>query len=349
VKMARIWSRTTQKEQAISKLEEVISKFPNYAPAYKDLVELYIIQGKYSKVTPLLQKYVQLAGTDLPARKRYVKYLAFQAKDYENTITEANKVLSEDPKDYTMYRWMGWAYAERKQYQDAYDALTKYFEGLKPTGINASVTEYVYFATAAANLGKFDEAAATYMRIAELDSTRTDVYDLVGKMYFDNKMYDKAAVAYEQKIAKGLAKTADYVALGRAYNSLKDYPKADSAFAKVNELSPTYAYAYDMRARIANNIDTAGTLFLAKPHYEKIIELSNTDEKFKTDKTHKGYLANAYAYMGAYTFNATQNAAEALVLIEKALAIDPENTLAKYYKDQLAKAAISNGKGGNRE
>lgn len=349
VKMARIWSRTTQKEQAIAKLEEVISKFPNYAPAYKDLVELYVGQGKYSKVTPLLQKYVQLAGTDLPARKRYVKYLAFQAKDYETTIAEANKVLSEDPNDYTMYRWMGWAYAERKQYQNAYDALTKYFEGLKPTGIEASATEYIYYAAAAANLGKLDEAASAYMKIAILDPTRTDVYDLVAKMYFDAKQYEKAAATYEQKIAKGLGKAADYVTLGRAYYTLKQYTKADSAFTKVNELSPTYVYAYYMRAQAANSIDTANTLHLAKLPYEKIIELSNTDEKFKTDKTYKKYLVEAYTYMGIYTFNELGNATEAIALLDKALAVDPENADVKSYKEQLIKASGANGKGGNKK
>jgi len=348
VKMARIWARTTQKEQAVAKLEEAISKFPSYAPAYKDLVELYVQQGKSSKVTPLLQKYVQLAGTDLPARKRYVKYLAFQAKDYDLTIAEGNRVLQEDPSDYTMYRWLGWAYAEKKQYQEAYDALTKYLDGVNAKGGTASATEYNYYATAASNIGKQDVAVATYRRILETDSTRTDVYDLIGKLYFDSKMYTEAAASYEEKIGKGLGKAADYVTLGRSYEKLKNYTKADSAFAKVNELSPTYVYAYNMRARIALDVDSTGTLFLAKPQYEKIIELSNTDEKFKTDKTYKSYLADAYAYMGAYTFNSTQNTTEALALIDKALGIEPENTLAKYYKEQLAKAAATNTKGNRK-
>ena len=348
VKMAGIWSRTSMadgEDRAITKLEEAIVKFPNYAPAYKDLVELYVRKGKSSKVTPLLEKYVQLAGTDLDARKRYVKYLAFQAKDYDKTIEEGNRVLNEDPKSFGTYRWLGWAFAEKKEYQQAFDAFSKYFEALDT--ILASATDYNYYAQAAANLGKFDVAANTYDRVLTIDPSKKEIYDLIAKMYFDNKKFPEAIASYKKKIANLGEKAADYVSLGRAYSTVKDYVNADSAFAKVNELAPTYVYAYYMRAQAAINIDTSGTLYLPKPHYDKIIELSATDEKFQSEKTYKRYLVEAYNYVAVYTFNTSSDPAQALAILEKSLAIDPQNKDALAYKDAIVKATTPEPDKGN--
>ena len=89
--------RANLTDEAIATLEKTIQLDPNYAPAYKDLVEVYVSKNQSAKVTPLLEKYVTLVGTDLDARSRYVRYLAYQAKDYDKAIEEANKVLAADP------------------------------------------------------------------------------------------------------------------------------------------------------------------------------------------------------------------------------------------------------------
>jgi hypothetical protein len=53
--------------------------------------------------------------------------------------------------------------------------------------------------------------------------------------------------------------------------------------------------------------------------------------------------------MGIYTFNELGNATEAIALLDKALAVDPENADVKSYKEQLIKASGANGKGGNKK
>ena len=65
ISMARIWAAAKQLDIAIPLLEKAIRLAPNDARAYKDLIELYIQDGQYDKVTPLLDKYVSLIGTDV--------------------------------------------------------------------------------------------------------------------------------------------------------------------------------------------------------------------------------------------------------------------------------------------
>jgi hypothetical protein len=63
----------------------------------------------------LLEKYIQLTGTDIDAKVRLVKFLTFQAKDYERAILEGEKILLTNPDQYTVHRWLAWSYAEKAQ------------------------------------------------------------------------------------------------------------------------------------------------------------------------------------------------------------------------------------------
>jgi tetratricopeptide (TPR) repeat protein len=249
-----------------------------------------------------------------------------------------------------MYRWLGWSYVEKGQFQEGFDALSKYFESLG--NLTAATADYNYYAQAAAKLGNIDVAANTYQRVLASDTSKTEIYDLIAKMYFDAKKFPEAAAAYEQKLAKLGPKSADYVSLGRAYYSTKDfanYVKADSAFSKVNQMSPTYVYGYHMRAQIANAIDSTQERFLAKPYYEKVVNIveTATDEKVKNDN--KRYYIEALNYMGVYTYATTSNAQQALAFLDKALAIDPTNEYTLGYKKQIQDAAGGGGKGNNKQ
>ena len=86
----------------------------DYAPAYKDLYELYIRERKFDKVVPLLDKYVTLVGNDIDAKVRLVKFLCFQAKGCDRAISEGQKLLTTNPEQYTLYRWLAWSYGEKK-------------------------------------------------------------------------------------------------------------------------------------------------------------------------------------------------------------------------------------------
>ncbi|MBL7786715.1 MAG: tetratricopeptide repeat protein [Chitinophagales bacterium] len=307
-------------EGAIATYEKCISIDPNYAPAYKDLIELYYAEKKYSKVTELLAKYTQLVGNDIDARMRYVRFLVFQAKDYETAITEAQKVLQDDPKQYSMYRWLAWAQYEKGDYPASLASSKKLFENIGDNKVYAS--DYEYYANAALKNKDMTTAIAQWRNIMKLDSTKTDYYDQIAKYYFEEKDYPNAIKSYEEKMTKVKPSSSDYYYIGRSYYNLKDYKKADDAFLKVTELNATWPSGYAWRARSNDQLDPDSKLGLALPHYQKMISIAQSDPaKYSRD------LVEAYLYMG-YHYYQKNDLSAAKANYTEVIKLDPSNKTA---------------------
>ena len=339
MKIARTYLKSGIPDVAQKNLEEIIAKFPNYSPAYKDLYEIYFGNKLYTKGTPLLSKYVELVGTDIDARARLVRFLTYNAKDYERAIKEANTVLQQDPARGEMYRWLAWANYEKGAFQESFNASKMFFE--KEVNRKKATSDYEYYAKAAAKLGERDVAAKNYMKVVELDSNRVEVYDMIGRMYYDGKSWQNAIDAYTIKLQKVKPTNQDFFFIGNAQMQLKNYTLADSAYRKVNELNPTYAVGWYTRARINVALDTADKKSMAKPFYEKYLELIEPTLE-KAEQRTKTNVITAYAYLGEYYVNhiETPDLPKALTYFEKMQVLDPANadiqTTIKNIKDAIA-------------
>jgi len=343
MKIARTYLKSGIEDVAQKNLEEIITKFPSYSPAYKDLYEIYFRKGQYSKGTPLLTKYVELVGTDVDARARLVRFLTALAKDYERSITEANTVLQQDPARGEMYRYLAWSHYEKGNFKESFEASKMFFE--KEVNRKKYTSDYEYYAKAAAKLGEKDAAAMNYMKVFEMDSTRKEVFDMVGKMYYDAKDYNKALEYYNQKITKVEPTNQDYFFIGNCQMVLKNYALADSAYRKVNELNPTYAAGWYTRARINVALDAENEKkSMAKPFYEKYLELVEPTLD-KIDQRGKANVIAAYAYLGEYYVNhiETPELPKALEYFKKMEALDPANEDIKTTIKNI-EAAIAGGK-----
>ena len=345
IRMARIWALAQQEELAIKHLEKAIQLSPNDARPIKDLYELYIREGEYDSVIPLLEKYVTLIGDDVDAKVRLVKFLTYQAKDYDRAIQEGEKILAKFPDQYTLHRWLAWAYvgkakqmeAEKENnksiadstilelYRLAYDHSTKLFDALsKDSNRKAFTEDYDFWALSALKLGKVDEAAHIYRKYLEFEPAKApDIYVILAKTYFDSANYAQAIAYYKRKSdIKPLTNTEEWYN-GLSYYYSKNYQQADSSFAKVITTTPDYATGWLMRARANKQLDTTETkLYLAKPFYEKYIELAESDPA-----KNKKSLVEAYDYLAYYAVQHDDNAT-AKTYYEKIVALEPENSIA---------------------
>lgn len=320
ISMARIWKGAKQDSLAIPLLLKAIELNPNDARPYKDLIELYIKNGQYDKVTPLLDKYVTLTGDDVDAKVRLVKFLTFQAKDYDRAIEEGEKLLKTNPEQYTLHRWLAWAYAEKGEYQHSYDHSKELFDALEKNKERATYpSDYDYWGKAAFKLGLIDEAAHIYRKYLELDPSRSlEINGMLAKGYFDAKNYEQAAKYYLLKGAEKPLSVADNYYLGLSYFYMDQNVKSDSVFIKVLEVTPDYAPGWMMRARVGNRMDTAETkLFLAKEPYENYIKYASGDPV-----KNKKNLMEAYKYLGWYYVQKEDNVM-AKQYYDKALELDP--------------------------
>ena len=96
--------------------------------------------------------------------------------------------------------------------------------------------------------------------------------------------------------------------------------EADSALSKLIRMSSNFEPAFKLKASIYSNLDPETDLGLAKPYYEKLIEVANLDPvKYSKD------LVDAYNYLGYYFLHKEKKYCEAIENYEKVLAIDPLN------------------------
>ncbi|MEK7255109.1 MAG: tetratricopeptide repeat protein, partial [Bacteroidota bacterium] len=180
-------------------------------------------------------------------------------------------------------------------------------------------SDYEYYAKAASKIGNVEAAVTNYKKVLELDSTRTEVHDFIAKAYYENKNWQEAEKAYVTKIASGKTTNQDWYYLGMAQYQQNKNAEADSTFAKLTEKQPTYATGWMMRARANNRLDPDRVNYLAKPFYEKYIELASADpEKYKKQ------LVEAYNFIGYYA-SQHEDLPGAIVWYEKSVALDPAN------------------------
>lgn len=328
ISMGRIWSAAKQDDLAIDQLEKAIELSPNDALPYKDLIEIYIRDNQYGKVTPLLEKYSSLAGDDVGAKVRLIKFLTFQAKDYDSAISKGEALIHSNPDQYTVYRWLAWSYAEKEMWQQSYDNSKKLFDEIsKKKDRTTFPSDYDYWGKAAFHLNNLDEAWHIYKKYLELVPERAqEIIGMFAKTYYDQKDYAKSIKFYHLKgDDKPLSITDNYY-LGLAYYYEDEDVKADSVFIKILEASPEYAQGWMMRAKIGLQLDIADSTevkqYRSMIPYEKYIEFSaeNPDNDPRITKN----LIEAYDYLGVYWVQHEDNK-KAIEYYQKILALDPEN------------------------
>lgn len=170
-------------------------------------------------------------------------------------------------------------------------------------------------------------AMLCYKKIFDLDPSRTDVFDTIAKMYYDAKNYHQALEAYHEKIQKIKPTERDYFYMGNCHMQLKNFPMADSAYAKVNELNPTYAIGWYTRARINVALDADNERKTkAKPFYQKYLELVEPTFN-KADVATKRNVLTAYAYLVEYyvASGESQNLERAMGYLKKIEGVDPDS------------------------
>lgn len=192
--------------------------------------------------------------------------------------------------------------------------------------VQRAIEQLFQQAQEAAELKDHKLAMLCYKKVFDLDPSRTDIFDTIAKMYYDAKSYTQAFEAYLEKIQMVKPSERDYFYMGNCQMQLKNFPMADSMYAKVNELNPTYAIGWYTRARINVALDVDNERRTkAKPFYQKYLEL--VEPTFdKTDVAAKRNVLTAYAYLVEYYMasGGSQDLERAREYLKKIEGVDPD-------------------------
>lgn len=375
LRMAVITKNAKAFQEAANSFNEIAASAPNYGPVYRELAETYYYWGvneptKYKEYTnkalEYYKQYMNLTDYSLNSRMRYADFLIL-TEDYTTLEAEANKMKNDDKINPRIYRYLGYAAFENKNYQESVDALTTFFE----KGDKFIARDYLFLAKAKLALAKkdgeitdmaqFEEALKELETAVEKDPSAGGEFSVLGEELYKEKLYDAAAkvfvlstqdtesksfaidnyylgnavlFSYSNKLSEKSESGEEFTEEEKADN-LFWLEKADIAFGNVVQAAPTTHDAVINWAKINRFIETEESLAKAVTLYEDYIKI--VEEKGETilsqPRIQRELLA-AYMFLGA-EYTKANNKVKAVENFEKALQYGPSQEVQQYITESI--------------
>lgn len=332
-KIALIWIRVRNLAVAKEALDTAFAKDPNYATAFKNQAEYYSLLRKFDKAKESYKNYLLNSEVSSANQLRYAQIL-YKSKEYAEALIYVQEAIKSDKSNniylnrllaYSSYE-AGSLKNDQETFKKGLTALETLMSKIAPEKVSA--TDYEYLGKLQSKIpGKDSISIVNIHKALSMDPNKIELYQELAKIYFKQRKYTEAVTAYETYTSQAKKVTLlDNYTIGKYYYNAKMYVKADSAFAKVNEVKPDYADAYLQRANANAAIDTLLKTTTAKTLYEKYIELTLADTaNFNKQKAALSKsIASAYDYLGFY-FLQKDMKNECKAMYRKALEYDPNN------------------------
>ena len=337
--------------EAVKAYDNVIAIDPNYGPVYRELAETYYYWGnnepkKYNeyiqKALGYYEKYMSLTDYSLTSRMRHADFLIL-AKDYKALEIEANAMKELDKVNPRILRYLGYSAYENGNTDTAIKSIQDFI-----SNPNSKVIARDYLYLGLAKLKKsnnletktadpilFNEGVNDIKKSVEMEITMTNDLSEVGKKFYEQKLFKEAAAIYE--IATGNPNSKNFLLdnfyLGNSlyYNNTRkevvkpdpvELQKADVAFGKVIEASPTTQDAYIFRARANRLLEKDDMIIKYYEDYMRVVTEKGPEEVTKN----KAKFIESYNNIAASYANTDK--AKAKEYFNKTLALDPTNPYA---------------------
>ena len=322
----QLYKRATNYEGAATEFEQALAIDSNFATAYRELGEVFYLQKKLDKAKINYKKYLELSKSNNGARLRYASFL-FHSKNYPEAMSELNQILPVDSNNIGLIRLSAYINHETNDSIKAKQLIDRLWFITSDTTKRINL-DYEYYGKILVKSGNDSLGGLYIWQAYQMDPSKTDMLTELGNIYMKNKRNIEAAKVFEEKISMGKnVTTVDYINLGKSYYFSKENGKADTAFTKVTELQPNYAYGHFWKGRVNSQLDSDGKLGLAKQHFEKFIEIATVDS-VSIAKYKKSDLVEAYGNI-ALVYYQQKNYEQATIYCKKVFELDPENENAK--------------------
>jgi len=283
-------------DEVIKNVEEILAV--DQSRAYMNRLAGYSCFEKenpdYEKALTYMEKLFKTVTPEYILQKDYhymARILLKKNQNYTKTIDELNAHKTQLDREKT--RLATAPAAEKPKYKASVDELTK-----KAANLEAGI--------AAANK-EIDRAFVEYNKAFNFkrkDPKSTEMTSqeraLLGEMaasYYAFRRYDGAAKTWAKLIDPAKENNiAEYMQVGRAFYNGEKYKSADSVFTIVLKKSPDYLPAHVYTARSYSKMDPDTKLGLAKPKFEKVLNIAQKDSiknasEMMESLTYLGYLS----------------------------------------------------------
>lgn len=303
MKIGNIYVKGRALQAAIPYYDEAIQLNVNYAPAYRELGQLYLLAQRFDQSKENFKKYLDLTAGNIPAKTRYVNAL-FYAKDYDGVIKNVEDIFAVDKSRTYMNRIAGYSCYEKNP--PDYNKALAYMETLFKTVAPERIIPKDYHYLARILLKKNQN----YPKIVdELNGLKTQLEK-------DKSKFSSASAVEKAKLKPGLDDLTNKIA-GLEKNKVtadSEIERAFVAYEKVLSFKPGDRNLLNEIANSSYNFkryDHAAKTWtkLIDPAKENIDDYMRigrayyTGEKYKSaDSLFSSVIAKNPTYVPAYVF-----------------------------------------------
>jgi len=228
MKIGYIYFKGRNLTAAIPYFEQAIALNKNYAPAYRELGQLYSMAGRFKESKTNFETYLTLTNQNIPAKIRYVNAL-FYSKNYAEVIKNVEDIFAVDKSRTYLNRVAGYSCYEQGDYAKALTYMDHLFAELPADRILKK--DYIYYARIIMKkndnfpkvLGELDKAKADLAKVQEKNEA------LKGAAKEKEKVSEDPFVAKVAEIQKTVDATEKELAKGyEAYEKAITFADEDA-------------------------------------------------------------------------------------------------------------------------
>jgi tetratricopeptide (TPR) repeat protein len=242
-------------EDALDIFHEVLSRRPEYTPAYERLGALYEHEQKWAKAIEAYGQASALAPHS-PLYRYKVGAIHKQLDQYEEAAeqleaavelqSEAGIAESASLARDGAYGQLGEVYEIQERYDEA---LQAYEQALAIAPDN--VAHHARMGALCRELGHLDKALLHIEQMIELEPECPVSYYELGKTYETREEFNDALNAYLEAAERDPEVAEYHYCAGVVYKKLKRYPEAATKLRKAIKLKPNHADAYKQWAAVS--------------------------------------------------------------------------------------------------
>ncbi|MEO6406128.1 MAG: tetratricopeptide repeat protein [Ferruginibacter sp.] len=312
-----------QQELFLKYYNDAIAKDPNYAPVYNNLYNYYY-EIDVNKSSQYLDKYLSVSDDD-PKACYYQASMKYAQGLFAQAISKADQcIASEGTNPYpNMYGIKALAYNRLHDSLNAKASYDEYFKRQAPDKIGGG--DYSSYAAILLKFPGNEQLAGTYVDKAiamdTVEANKINYLKSIAQAYETQKKFKEAADWYSKiiKVKKNYS-NVDLFNAGYNFYLAGQHDSSTRYFNLYVTKYPDDILGYYMLGNASAAIDSTGAAGLAIPYYQKVVELGEVDPTKPNAKTR---LLNAYKFFIGYYYNNLKDRENALVYLNKALALDP--------------------------
>lgn len=317
-------------------LEKAVAVDPEFTDAYDELADIYYQRKEADKAMAAAEQFSKLSS-DPEKIKTRLAFIYVMKGEYVKANDIFKDVIKKDNVKAIIFRYYGKSLQATKTSADSVESANVYEQFLVKKPADVTIKDLLDLGKLYIAIHKEEQGIATLQKAIQMDPKSWEAAQIKADLLFRQKKYKEAAEAYRFLLTiKPKPGPTDQLNLARSYTYTDQYAQADTVYTKLIEQYPTNSAVVALGAGVKANLDPHSETWLAKPLYEKVIELATADPT----KTSKKDLITAYKYMGSYYAIKEANMKKGEEYFDKVLTLDPNDKQAKEVKQAIKEGQL---------